>query len=158
MNWIPTLILSVFVLAGTGSLIYAWIAYQRGQQSLAWPSVAGSVTASSVTASTSSSSNSDSTPTTTYYPAVTYDYSVSGQVLSSTRIGVGGATSRSEQAAAAIAAQYPIGKKVDVWYDPANPAYAVLVRGPDMRLVATFGFGGAVAYAMAAAAKIFGPF
>ena len=49
MNWIPTLILSLFVLAGTGSLIYAWVAYQRGQQSLAWPSVAGTVTASTQT-------------------------------------------------------------------------------------------------------------
>lgn len=63
------------------------------------------------------------------YLAVTYTYSVDGRELKGTRFRtniVGSNTGTAERHAAA----FPVGKEVPVYYDPANPSDAVLVKGP----------------------------
>lgn len=154
MNWIAILIPSLIVIAGLGLFAWAWTAYRDGRRSLGWPSVSGQVTSSSVTLETTQA-DSDSRLESTYYPSVSYDYRVDGQSLKGSRIGVGGAegTARKEDAEA-VAGRYAVGSKVDVYYDPANPEYAVLVRGANITMVWIIAAGGAVGLAVGIAVAI----
>ena len=142
MSSTPIIVASVCTLIGLGMFAWAYFAYLSGKKSLQWPEVEGTVTSSSVT---TSQSDNDSDPT--YYPSVSYGYQVGGQAMESSRFGVGGAMSSSQSGAAAIAAEYPVGKKVRVYYDPANPSYGVLRRGSNMSLVGTIAAGGAIVIA-----------
>jgi hypothetical protein len=64
-----------------------------------------------------------------YEPVVAYNYSVAGRVYTSKQVksinlmfgDPGGSESR--------LAQYPVGKEIDVYYNPAKPADAVLEQG-----------------------------
>jgi hypothetical protein len=63
------------------------------------------------------------------YLSVTYTYTVGGQVLKGSRFRtnvVGTNTGAAERHAAA----YPVGREVPVYYDPADPTEAILVKGP----------------------------
>jgi hypothetical protein len=151
MTWIPTLIMSVFMLAGAGVGTWAWVAHQRGRKSLEWPHVQGTVTASLVRTSQSDSGGS-------YYPAVDYEYQVGGQKYESSRIGVGGAASVNSLAAEAVVSKYAPGTKVAVYYDPAKPGYAVLEPGANNRLVWSLAAGGLFAFSLGVAFKIFARF
>ena len=155
MNWIAILIPSLIVAGGLGLFAWAWTAYRDGRLSLGWPSVSGQVTSSSVTLETTQA-DSDSRLESTYYPSVSYDYRVDGQALKGSRVGVGGAvgTARKEDAEA-VAKRYAVGSKVDVYYDPANPEYAVLVRGANMIMVWVIAGCGAVALVLGAAVAIY---
>ena len=145
MHWIAILIPSLIVAGGLGLFAWAWTAYRDGRLSLGWPSVSGQVTSSSVTLETTQA-DSDSRLESTYYPSVSYDYRVDGQALKGSRIGIGGAvgTARKEDAEA-VAKRYAVGSKVDVYYDPANPEYAVLVRGANIIMVWVIAGCGAIA-------------
>ncbi len=155
MHWIAILIPSLIVAGGLGLFAWAWTAYRDGRLSLGWPSVSGQVTSSSVTLETTQA-DSDSRLESTYYPSVSYDYRVDGQALKGSRVGVGGAKgfSRKEDAEAA-ARPYPVGSKVDVYYNPANPEYAVLVRGANITMVWIIAGCGAVALVLGAAVAIY---
>lgn len=155
MNWIAILIPSLIVAGGLGLFAWAWTAYRDGRLSLGWPSVSGQVTSSSVTLETTQA-DSDSRLESTYYPSVSYDYRVDGQALKGSRVGIGGAvgTARKEDAEA-VAKRYAVGSKVDVYYDPANPEYAVLVRGANIIMVWVIAGCGAVALVLGAAVAIY---
>lgn len=141
------IVTAVLALISAGLFGWAWSSYQRGQKSLAWPSVSGVIKASGVRASTSE--DSSGTPSTSYFPEVEYDYEVGYQGLSGFRIGVGNTSAPSQSAATAIAGRYAVGSKVEVFYDPADPAYAVLVRGTNLTLVLCLAGSGAFALLMA---------
>ena len=142
-------------MCSSGEFAWAWTAYRDGRLSLGWPSVSGQVTSSSVTLETTQA-DSDSRLESTYYPSVSYDYRVDGQALKGSRVGVGGAvgTARKEDAEA-VAKRYAVGSKVDVYYDPANPEYAVLVRGANIIMVWVIAGCGAVALVLGAAVAIY---
>ncbi len=137
----------MLVLIALGLFAWAWFSHQRGQKSLAWPLTTGMITATGVRESTSE--DSDGSRSTTCFPEVTYDYQVGGRNLSGSRIGVGSTSSTNQPAAALIANRYAVGSKVEVFYDPSEPAYAVLVRGTNSKLVATIAASGAIALVMA---------
>lgn len=65
----------------------------------------------------------------TYVPNVVYEYEVGGQDYRNNRInfGIYGPTSVRSWVEEA-AAQYPVGKRVNVYYDPKNPADSVLEK------------------------------
>ncbi len=65
-------------------------------------------------------------------PLVEYDYQVNGQPFRGDRIMIGGANSESELEL--VLGQYPLGAKVSVYYNPADPRQAVLERFPVRRL------------------------
>jgi hypothetical protein len=85
-----------------------------------WPSIPGTVVSSQVV------SRSDGEGGTTDYPAVTYSYSVVGSNYKGSKIApgmeVGG------MGAAKTVARYPVDSKVTVYYNPENPADAVLEK------------------------------
>ncbi len=99
----------------------------QAQASQTWPSVMGTVAASSV--ETSHSTDSDGHSSTSYYPAVTYQYEVLGHSYSSDRVSFGfrvGSGSRTQ--AQAVADRYIAGNQIRVYYNPNNPGEAVLER------------------------------
>lgn len=90
-----------------------------------WPSVEGRVLSSEVTSHRSL--NSSGTHTTIYEPKIRYEYTVSGEADTSDQISysaVGGASA--ESWAETLAAKYPAGSAVRVFYNPTTPSEAVL--------------------------------
>lgn len=65
-------------------------------------------------------------------PLVEYGYQVNDRAFRGDRIMIGGANSESELES--VLAQYPLGAKVIVYYNPADPQDAVLERFPARRL------------------------
>jgi hypothetical protein len=85
-----------------------------------WPSTLGTVNASYLARRSSSEGG------TTDYPVVQYSYQVSGQRYQSAKLAPGpevGGTG-----AGKVVARYPAGAQVMVFYNPQNPAEAVLER------------------------------
>lgn len=65
----------------------------------------------------------------TYVPHVVYTYEVSGQDYRSNRVHFGFEPPASIRSwVEAVAAPYPVGKRVNVYYDPKNPAESVLEK------------------------------
>jgi len=72
-----------------------------------------------------------------YEPRVTYEYTVDGHACAGRRFRMG-SLATTEADAARLAAEYPVGAAVRVYYNPRKPADAVLVTGLDG---ANFGIG-----------------
>lgn len=80
---------------------------------------------------------------TTYYPDVTYEYTVGGQTYESTNVLPGaGRTSRSGDWARTVVEDHPEGETVTVHYDPADPSNAFLVPRRQTLWLVVAGFGG----------------
>ncbi len=92
--------------------------------SLDWPTVSGTVLSSQV------DEDYDSEDGYTYYPRVTYQYNVDGQVYESDRVFFG-ADNTPEEDAYAIVAQFPAGSMVTVYYNPDKPKQSVLMPGDE---------------------------
>jgi hypothetical protein len=115
----------ILVLGGLGYFLY-----KRNQQSMAyrqstqtWQITTGTVLMSSVQSSYSGRSHST-------YPVVVYQYEVNGERYQSQRIKAGEQfiNVRVIGQAEATVTKYPIGATVTVYYNPSNPAEAVLER------------------------------
>src|SRR5262249_46581455 len=70
--------------------------------------------------------DSDGDRTTTNAHAVEYTYRVNGIDYRSRQIKLGTTVSGSQRYAAKVAARYPLGRDVEVRYDPKNPSQAAL--------------------------------
>lgn len=100
-----------------------------------WPQVEGTVSNSRVRINSSVDQTnrafSENDSDRTYYPELTYSYTVDGQTYSSSRYALGESApdfKEREEAQAAASAQ-PAGSNVNVYYDPADPSSAVLRTG-----------------------------
>lgn len=115
----------IFGAVGMGVLIL----YRRGkrkvQESSTWPSVTGKVLEAYVTRHTETDSEGESVEA--YAPRVVYEYLVNGVAYRSDRLAIGPvATSRNDRKVEQEVARYPVGEAVRVFYNPQNPAEAVL--------------------------------
>ncbi|MCA9270730.1 MAG: DUF3592 domain-containing protein, partial [Planctomycetales bacterium] len=100
-----------------------------------WPSAPGVITRSEVATARSNGK-------TMYSFDVVYRYSVDGREFTSSNVFFGGNGSSSHSTGAhKVAARYPRGGKVDVYYDPSEPANAVLEPGAHWQSYAVFGAG-----------------
>jgi len=88
---------------------------RKAKASLTWTSVPGEVVFSGMI--------TDGSDQNTFYPSVTYNYSVNGQPLQSSRVGFNGVKSKK------MLAKYPKGSRVEVFFDPNQPSTAVLEKG-----------------------------
>lgn len=103
--------------------------YRRKRlKALSWPSVPGKVINSSVLIRTQEDSGD---AITTYLPQIQYEYQINGNSYVSNvwRFGVGFATSFREWEARSAVERYPTGSAIAVFFNPANPAEAVLEPG-----------------------------
>ncbi len=77
----------------------------------------------------------------TYSPEVTYQYRIQDSVYENTTIKFGENAYSSRRKADGIAANYPIGKNVTVYYDPEKPERAVLEPGVSAGSYIVIGIG-----------------
>jgi len=129
----------ILVFAGAGAfLIYQSIrSRQKAEVSQSWPATSGQITDARVAHHTSTDSEGDRSDH--YTPKVSYTYQASGQTYEGSKIGFGMQQSFGSAAKAqATLARFPMGGQVAVYYDPNNPAEAVLERkagGSTMSLI-----------------------
>jgi len=115
-------IMGVFLLIGGGLTAWGWTILQNARASATWPTAEGVITASEVTRSSSEDGVS-------YRPEVAYDYQAGDQFHTSYTIKFGENSYSSRGRAEAIAATYPVGQQVTVYYDPEQPSRSVLEPG-----------------------------
>lgn len=127
--------MGIFLLIGVGLTFWGWTILQNARASASWPTADGKVTKSEVTRSTDAE-GSDS-----YSPEVTYTYSVNNTGFSNDTIKFGENSYGSRNKANGIAAGYPIGKSVTVYYDPEKPERSVLEPGVSAGSYIVIGIG-----------------
>lgn len=136
----------------------------RGWGSESWPTVQGQVVSSEVDFSKvddeipandmNRNQVKDRVNYEVWYPVVKYSYSVDGQTHESEQIAIVGETFNTRDEARTEADQYPEGSELTVYYDPANPADAVLKPGADITSGVWILFGGLLFLTGVAAAVI----
>ena len=109
-----------------GALIFyffGWPPLKYAYESKSWPTTVGTITKSAVD-SWIKDGNSQ------YEAQVNYSYKVEGEMYNSSKIITSGSYSGSSMTKAKeIVAEYPLGKVVDVFYDPEVPDSAALIPG-----------------------------
>ncbi len=117
----------VTLVLGAGLIFFSIRSKKKADASLGWPSVTGKVLAANIRESINR--DDDGRETVSYYPQVEYTYEVNGQDLNSKRLSFGGVVAQqTRDKVQAILQQYPVNSTVLVYYNPANPAEAVIER------------------------------
>jgi hypothetical protein len=120
--------LGIFVLL-LGSLLL-WLGLKnrkRVQASMSWPSVQGCILSATVTESVTRG-DEDTADSTSYSPALVYEYAVAGQSYRGNRISFQDRNFSSYDKASAVLGGFPVGGAVQVFHDPRKPANCVLER------------------------------
>ncbi len=123
---------AIFVVIGLASSWAAFLDHRKAQAALAWPATQGKVLFASVR-----EVRGDST---TYKPDILYEYHAHGLHHSAKVWRFGAFSNSSKSKTEAIIAEYPYGRDITVFFNPQNPADAVLVPG-EVTWVARFVIG-----------------
>ncbi len=89
-----------------------------------WPAVEGIITLSEFTAKQDRDDGG-----VTYGASVAYDYTVSGTVYDGSNVHFGQYSTSDPSYGRGIVNRYPVGKRVNVYYDPDDPSTSVLEPG-----------------------------
>jgi hypothetical protein len=108
---------------GLAALALFIATHRYSRQAQSWPRVTGTIVRSEVESFREMTGGHTSIM---YRPAVEYAYTVGALALRGTQIKLAMTTSGSQDYAQSVVKKYPQGSKVDVHYDPANPATAAL--------------------------------
>lgn len=111
----------ICALAGAATLGYSLVQKRRLRASESWVPSTAKVTKSDLVVATSSDS-------TEYRVSLAYEYLVDGTPYVGQRIGFGPRSFVRKKSAQAELDRYPLNANVPVYFDPANPKEAVLVR------------------------------
>ncbi len=125
----------LFLLGGLISLGKGGYDAYQALRSYTWPTVEGKIVSSTIT----SVKHPGETPT--YYPDIRYAYRVEGKEYTGDRIFFGEYGTGSSSSAQAVIDKYKVGTSVTVYYDPRNPANAILERGARWASFALLAFG-----------------
>lgn len=104
-----------------------WQTWSRQQASRNWPSAEGRILAARIVESDDGSNNGEGSRRFTV--EAEYEYRVAGRMHHGTRIRHAHAGHRLREEAETELARYPLGGRVEVFYDPARPEQSVLVQG-----------------------------
>ena len=115
--------LVLFGLIGGGLSFWGWTILQDARASASWPTAEGIVNSSEVDRST------DGEGGTSYSPEISYQYLVNDLNYTNNTIKFGENSYSSRRKAEEIAAAYPVGRQVAVYYDPLEPDKSVLEPG-----------------------------
>jgi hypothetical protein len=107
----------VLAVAGAAMILYGAIVLYRGLRSIAWPTAQGKIVYSHA--------RSARTPETLLW----YEYFVNQQRFMASNYRNGGNVTPFDSVAEAAAKRYPVGRVVTVYYDPSDPAQALLEPG-----------------------------
>jgi hypothetical protein len=127
--------MGIFLLIGAGLTFWGWNILQNARASTSWPTADGVVTRSEVTHST------DADGVDSYSPEITYSYKVDNTNFINSTIKFGENSYGNRKKAEGIAAGYPIGKNVTVYYDPEKPDRSVLEPGVSAGSYIVIGIG-----------------
>jgi len=138
--------IGLFVALGLGVLFTVvgyFVAFHFGKPildnakaSTNWPTADGVIESSEVAKSTNSDGD------TMYSAEVVYQYEVNGQKLDSDNVFFGGDYSSSSRSdASGTVNRYPVGKEVEVFYDPDEPSNSVLEPGAKWMSYMVYGIG-----------------
>jgi hypothetical protein len=127
-------------------IIYAGYDHlKHAEATHSWPSTQGKVVISRVIKKTSYSSERRrrgyNSRTTTYNPKIRYQYQVGGRSYKSNQISYLTNDYSGWKRANDLVKQYPKGRKVTVYYDPAKPSESVLKRGGSSSAIVPFAIG-----------------
>jgi uncharacterized protein DUF3592 len=114
----------IFGGVGIGLLLFGMNQRKQGTASQSWPTTTGTIL--SATLSQQSRRNSQGYHDVTYAPTVEYTYEVNGNSYRSDKINAGWTVSYDAGTAQNKLSQYQPGTRVTVYYNPTNPANAVL--------------------------------
>lgn len=140
-NAIFGLVTLLLVAIGGALLIAGFLTARTPGKSQHWPTTAGQILVSTIQYRRKSGGGHS------LYPVVLYTYQVEGQSYQSQRIYFG--TLLGGSALTGISQKYPVGAQVPVYYNPENPAEAVLER--TIPVARVLGFAGVIMIAAAAA-------
>lgn len=117
-----------FFIAGVVSLIVGIRSRKKGAASNAWPAAEGVISRTWVSESTST--DEDGYTTSSYTPQVEYQYRLGANTYTSNKVSFGAVRSYgSHRKAQQNLEAYPVNGRVRVYYNPAKPEEAVLIRG-----------------------------
>lgn len=116
----------LFVAFGLGfSLIFA-LPFLRSFKTRRWPSVPGRIYSARIR------ENYNVTERERHYkPDIRYEYRVAGKAFRGKRLGIYAQSNAGYVFATTAMERYAEGTAVTVYYNPANPADAVLIQGPE---------------------------
>jgi hypothetical protein len=117
----------ILLVAGVivGSGIFLLLVLRKFRESKHWPSTTGTIIHSSVE---SGFTNVGGGGALVVRPNVTYEYEVAGQKFTSSRLAIIEINTANEESAREKADKYAPGQRVQVYYDPHKPSFAVLER------------------------------
>ena len=138
-----TLILGVIFTPVGFCVVYFWglPMLREAKASADWPTVDGVITVARVE---SEQQTRKGKTTRMYSHHIEYRYSVDGETLTGDRVWIsdGNSSSNISTIAQKAVASYPVGKEVQVHYDPAAPAVCVLEPGTTWTSYMPLGIGG----------------
>ena len=128
-NSIFGLIFALLICIAVSVGMYFWWSHARAElkASKSWPSVQGEIVRSDI----KKRQEYDSEKKRYYYmysPDISYAYVVNSNQYHGHRITFGDMATKSRKRVVRILKDYPVGKKVTVYYDPARPDRSVLVK------------------------------
>ncbi len=142
MSSLLLLIIDVgFLVVCYGIPAYAAWLFVTGMRSRSWPSVQGTITTSRVDWIVLASRRSAFSQ----ILVLTYSYTVDGQPYTGKRIDIAPSGWLSRETAAQRHAKYPRGAQVAVFYSPAKPSLATLVKGVPRHLWSFYLIAGVLA-------------
>lgn len=98
--------------------VHSALAIFQASRAGAWPTVPGRITHSGITKGCGRGES--------FYPVVRYTYSVAGITYQGSRVTFGNVGCGSEGLAETLANEWPVGKDVQVYVDPAAPSEAII--------------------------------
>lgn len=118
-----TLLAWIFPVIGLGMILWNLFSYHKAQQATSWQSVSGKVLESFVQVKNGSRGAM-------YKPEIRYEYKVNGEyfIADCWRFGAV-AKSWGKAQSNQVAAEYPVGRSVTVFFNPERPQEAVLEPG-----------------------------
>ena len=129
-----------FFAAGIGMVFWWGIpTLEKAKASTSWPTTRGVVVASDIERHVSD--DHDHGRSYTYHAHVTYEYTVDGTICNCNTVSFGEYGSSNRNHARQIVNRYPVGKTVDVHYDPDKPESAVLEPGVSLSSYLGLGMG-----------------
>jgi hypothetical protein len=124
---IPLCLAGVFGAAGVGLLIFGFVQRRKAKLTESWPTARGTIISARLDQHTSEERrDGHSYTSTSYNPVVEYTYQIGQQTYQGNRVFPGATMSYDLGTAQGIVNRYQPGMAVNVHYDPANPAQAVL--------------------------------
>jgi len=130
-----------FLVCGLWATKYGYGFVHDALASNHWPGVRGRIESADVAVSRASGRNSGGRASHSYGASIGYSYEVNGKTYTCDNVFFGDYRADRPGHAERQKAQYPVGREVNVYYNPDAPEIAVLEPGPKPSTFVVMGFG-----------------